>query len=933
MRPTTAHLPAHSVLPAAVRAPLGRVALACLAFGLLVLLTASASSGAEWIALGDQGRTPTALQGVYAVSAGGTHTVALKVEGTVVAWGDDAYGQSTVPSGLDRVIAVAAGEYHTVALRSDGTVVAWGYDSAGQATVPEGMTDAIAIAAGFDFTLALKSDGTVVAWGDFVVPDGLADVTAIAAGSRHALALKSDGTVVGWGYDLNDQASVPDGLASVIAIAAGGQHSAALTSAGAVVAWGQDGNGQSRVPVDAMSGVTAIAAGSYHTVAVKSDGSVLSWGWQEQRTVPRGLTGVTAVAAGYNFTVALKGGAIEAWGSDSYGNNTVPADLAELTSIAVGGAHTVGLKADGTVIGWGYNGSGQCEIPVDLADVMAIAAGGEHAVALKSDGTVVAWGYSHHGQTDVPEGLGGVTAIAAGYYHTLALKSDGTVAAWGYDGSGQAAVPEGLAGVTAIAAGGYRSLALKSDGTVVSWGSGAAAPDRLTGVTAIAAGSGHAVALRSDGTVVTWDGVAVPAGLAGVTAIAAGSYHTVALKSDGTVVAWGSDEYGQVTVPVGLAGVTAIAAGAAQTWCRAAARPLNAASVISASVPYDHERHVLAMTTANGLAPTAMTYDGSTSPLAPGVYAVVGEADYLGSYGTATGTLTIGLQSIAFTAVGDLVYGAAPLALSATASSGLSPVFSVLSGPATISGSTMTVTGAGTVVIAADQAGDSGWQAAPQVTQTITVGKAAQTIAFPAIADAPYTGTDVTVSLNATASSGLAVSYSVVMGAATVTGTTLTISGAGNIRVAADQPGDADHLAAPQATVDINGVSQTITFPPVAPRVYAGSDIVVALGATASSGLTVSYAIVGGPGTISGNQLTITGAGTIDVAADQGGDGTYRAAPRVTRGIAVGRPGESGGGGGSDGCGLGSGLACVLLLAWLALHGLRFARGMRASAD
>ena len=131
--------------------------------------------------------------------------------GTVVAWGayygnyDYFYGQPLVPADLSGVIAIAAGAEHSVALKSDGTVVAWwGFNRAGETTVPVGLSGVTAIAAGRKHTLALKGDGTVVAWGhnssgQTNVPAGLSGVTAIAAGDAHSLALKSDGTVVAWG--------------------------------------------------------------------------------------------------------------------------------------------------------------------------------------------------------------------------------------------------------------------------------------------------------------------------------------------------------------------------------------------------------------------------------------------------------------------------------------------------------------------------------------------------------------------------------------------------------------------------------------------------------------------------------------------------------------------------------------------------------------
>ena len=125
--------------------------------------------------------------------------------------------------------AIATGFYHTVALKSDGTVAAWGYDYYGQTTVPAGLTGVTAVAAGAYHTAVLKSDGTVVAWGmnyygQSAVPANLTGVTAIAAGAYHTMALKSDGTVVAWGYNDEGQSTVPAGLTGVIAISAAGYH-------------------------------------------------------------------------------------------------------------------------------------------------------------------------------------------------------------------------------------------------------------------------------------------------------------------------------------------------------------------------------------------------------------------------------------------------------------------------------------------------------------------------------------------------------------------------------------------------------------------------------------------------------------------------------------------------------------------------------------
>ena len=95
------------------------------------------------------------------VSAGNAHSLVLKSDGTVVAFGANWSGQSDVPSGLSNVIAVAAGDSHSLALKADGTVVAWGANDKGQTNVPAGLNNVTAISAGGLHNLALKSDGTL----------------------------------------------------------------------------------------------------------------------------------------------------------------------------------------------------------------------------------------------------------------------------------------------------------------------------------------------------------------------------------------------------------------------------------------------------------------------------------------------------------------------------------------------------------------------------------------------------------------------------------------------------------------------------------------------------------------------------------------------------------------------------------------------------
>ena len=94
---------------------------------------------------------PAVLGDVVALAAGGSHSLALQADGTVVAWGS---GSATnVPLGLNNVVALAAGRSHSLALRADGTVVAWGRNDYGQANVPAGLSDVVAILGSLDFVM------------------------------------------------------------------------------------------------------------------------------------------------------------------------------------------------------------------------------------------------------------------------------------------------------------------------------------------------------------------------------------------------------------------------------------------------------------------------------------------------------------------------------------------------------------------------------------------------------------------------------------------------------------------------------------------------------------------------------------------------------------------------------------------------------------
>lgn len=241
---------------------------------------------------------------IVAVSAGSCHTVGLKPNGTVVAVGDNSYGQCKVNSwrnvvaisagnnftlGLRKdgtvalagliddsgvfpgkyntsswsdITSISAGTWHAVGLRSDGTVVAVGENDYGQCDVEE-WENIIAVSAGYAYTAGLKSDGTVVVAGEigfgkvtvnFIQQDqpyySVADWTniiAISAGDEYLVGLRSDGTVVAVGRDDKGQYDGVEGWKNIVAISAGDHHTLALTKGGIVLSVGSNDNGECNV--------------------------------------------------------------------------------------------------------------------------------------------------------------------------------------------------------------------------------------------------------------------------------------------------------------------------------------------------------------------------------------------------------------------------------------------------------------------------------------------------------------------------------------------------------------------------------------------------------------------------------------------------------------------------------------------------------------
>lgn len=258
------------------------------------------------------------------------------------------------------------------------------------------------------------------------------------------------------------------------------------------------------------------------------------------------------ISAGGDHTVGLKAdGTVVAAGSNDNGQCDA-SGWTNIIAISAGGLHTVGLKADGTVVATGSNSFHQCDVS-DWTDIVAISAGYSHTVGLKADGTVIAVSNNMSGKCNV-SGWTDVVAVSTGSAHTVGLKADGTVVAIGTNDDGRCDV-RGWTDIIAISAGLAHTVGLKADGTVVAVGRnryGQCDVGGWTDIVAISAGDRHTVGLKTDGTVVAvgWNGSGQcnVSDWTDIVAISAGSNHTVGLKADGTVVAVGNTEKGQCDV-------------------------------------------------------------------------------------------------------------------------------------------------------------------------------------------------------------------------------------------------------------------------------------------------------------------------------------------------------------------------------------------------
>jgi alpha-tubulin suppressor-like RCC1 family protein len=301
---------------------------------------------------------------------------------------------------LNNCVSIAAGDGFSLALRKNGTIVAWGDQESIDtvSTLPEDNVvkqptriDPVTgllipmknTAMALNYNVGVAHDGTVVTRIAGKEPTPLSSVIAIAAAGFTSVALKEDGTVVEWesvGFlPQHGQLRVVSGLSNVVAVAIGmgsqNTRSVALKKDGTVVNWGGESVYKDATPPTGLSNVVAIAAGSSHSLALKSDGTVVGWGWNKVGEATG--TATTNSPNGLDFFAA---GQVQIQGQT----------LNNIVSIAAGSGYTLALKKNGTVAAWGrmVNNLYPATVPEGLGDVVAIAAGDNYCLAITTNKAV-----------------------------------------------------------------------------------------------------------------------------------------------------------------------------------------------------------------------------------------------------------------------------------------------------------------------------------------------------------------------------------------------------------------------------------------------------------------------------------------------------------------------------------------------------------------
>ncbi|UHO39641.1 T9SS type A sorting domain-containing protein [Chryseobacterium capnotolerans] len=561
----------------------------------------------------------------------GLHVFNIRIKDNTGGWGPAFKNviniQTAASSGCWE--SLSAGNFHSVGLKSDGTLWAWGRNSNGQ--LGDGTTidrnapiqigtdnNWLRIAAGDTYTLAIKTDGTLWAWGnndygqlgdgtkaDKLSPTQIGTTAgwkSVSAGSYHSIGLKTDGTLWSWGYNIYGQ--LGDGTivekitpiqigtaANWQSIAAGYQHNLAIKTDGTLWAWGSNYSGQlgdgttTARNVPTQIGTAAnwrnIDVGTSHSLGVKLDGTLWTWGANANGQLGNGSTigkniptqiGIgnnwQSISASNNFSFANKtDGTLWSWGANEFGQ------LGNITSGSVLFPTQVGSSSDNILMSSGI----YYTLVKNIDGVLKVC--GDNSYGQLGDGTnnpkstfvslscplnclppaqfsttnitsataTINWtgsnptpnaGYYYlYSTSPFIGGIQGTTSSKTAnltnllpntvYYWWVSSNCGSSQGDWVSGGSFTTLTTAATGCWETVSTGSFHVLGIKTDGTLWAWGENLAAQ----------LGDGTTVSKNTPtqiGTDNNW------------LKVSAGDSHTAAIKTDGTLWTWGDNQQGQL---------------------------------------------------------------------------------------------------------------------------------------------------------------------------------------------------------------------------------------------------------------------------------------------------------------------------------------------------------------------------------------------------
>ena len=592
------------------------------------------------------------------------YSIALRDDDLLFGWGYNQYGQlgTNIPVGSYRSSpvqvnstswsTVSSGTNHTVAIKSDNTLWAWGYNNKGQlgntsyintsSPIQIGTSSYSQVGAGSNYTTALTTNNKIVTFGDntygqlgYTPSSDIQSWTMIAGNDEYTLAINDSGLLFGWGVNTTGQLGLSDtiyrssptqiGTNSWTFVSVnsgtGGAAPAAIRSDGTLWGWGSNITGEigdgttvnksSPVQVSIGGSWTSVSAGKSHKLAITSTGLLYGWGLGTrgelgQNNVQRRSNPVqiltssfvsigTAAFASYGVTNI---GQLFAWGAGNFGKLGLGDTVDRSTPVQVGSSSwalvyatadnsVYAIKSNNKLYAWGYNYgvrgtlgtndtlSRSSPIQIHSGDwkttvnsIAGISVG--NTFGIQSDGSLWAWGLATlllASDFATPTFTYSWTQISSGNSHTVAIRSDGRLFAWGLNITGQLGDNTTLSRSSPVQIGtsnnegefwynvsakGNRTVAIRCDNTLWVWG-----------LNSGYVGLNDSINRSSPAQITT-------APVTSYTQISAGIDHTLVLNDVGQLYIWGNNNAYQLgfndgvmrSSPVQLSGsFTQISAG------------------------------------------------------------------------------------------------------------------------------------------------------------------------------------------------------------------------------------------------------------------------------------------------------------------------------------------------------------------------------------